>query len=199
MLAFAFFGPLADSSPAAGEAAYNLTRLVAEAELIVAGKVVRVTDGVSLQGLPYTEVTLAVMQCPKGGLNSGARHTFRQFGLVAPRRMPDGTLLRQLRPDGHPAWQEGEEVIAFLQAPARKTGLLTTVGLAQGKFTSTGGLASNEVGNRRLFEGVTIRADLLRPEDKSMLAAKGPVPTSTFVALLGRAVRERWIESGRMR
>jgi hypothetical protein len=199
VVAVAWFGPRADSSPAAAPASHNLTRLVADAAIIVVAKVVGVTDGVTPQGEPYTEVTLTVARCLKGGLRDGSRHSFRQAGLVAARRMPDGSVLRELRPPGYPSWQEGEEVIAFLQAPTRRTGLLSTVGLEQGKFTRLGGRAANVAGNRGLFAGVAIRPDLLTAEERALLASTGPIDAATFTNLVARAVRDRWIESGAMR
>ncbi len=112
----------------------NLTQLIADAQMIVAGKVVRVTDGVTPQGLPYTEITLSVQDSARGQLRGGASYKFRQFGLVAPRKMPNGKMLLAVSPEGFPRWQEGERVIAFMHKPASKTGLQTTSGLAQGKL-----------------------------------------------------------------
>ena len=60
----------------------NLTRLIADAQQIVAGKVTRVADGVSDRGMPYTEITIAVADSAKGELRGGKPYTFRQFGLL---------------------------------------------------------------------------------------------------------------------
>ncbi len=72
----------------------NLTRLITDAEQIVAGKVTRVTDGVTDRGLPYTEITIAVADSARGELRGGKPYTFRQFGLLEPRKMPNGRVPR---------------------------------------------------------------------------------------------------------
>jgi hypothetical protein len=177
----------------------NLTQLIADAQMIVAGKVVRVTDGVTPQGLPYTEITLAVQDSAKGTLRGGASYKFRQFGLVAPRKMPNGKMLLAVSPEGFPRWQEGERVIAFMHKPASKTGLQTTSGLAQGKLNLLDGQVFNEFNNRGLFDGVKINDALLSKNERAMLASQGPVDAATFVGLVGRAVSENWITSGEMR
>jgi hypothetical protein len=190
---------LAAAMPAANLQRQNLTQLIAGAQVIVAGKVLRVADGITPTGLAYTEITLAVSHCVKGGLRDGASYRFRQFGLVAPRKLPNGKMLMAVSPDGFPRWQEGETVIAFLQEPASRTGLQTTAGLAQGKLTLLDGRAVNALDNRGLFDGVRIDDRLLRANERAMLASRGPVDAATFTGLVDRAVRGDWIATGRMR
>jgi hypothetical protein len=177
----------------------NLTQLITDADQIVAGKVLRVTDGVSPSGLPYTEITIAVADSAKGELRGGKRYTFRQFGLLEPRRMPNGRVLVAVTPEGFPRWQQDEQVVAFLFRPAKRTGLQTTAGLAQGKLTVLDGRIANEFNNRGLFEGVKISDDLLSEKERAMLKSHGPVDVATFVGLVGRAVNENWIAKGEMR
>ncbi len=177
----------------------NLTRLIADADQIVAGKVTRVADGVSERGLPYTEVTIAVADSAKGELRGGKSYTFRQFGLLEPRKMPNGRVLVAVTPEGFPRWQQGEQVVAFLYRPANRTGLQTTAGLAQGKLTVLNGRIANEFNNRGLFDGVKISDDLLNEKERAMLKSQGPVDAATFVGLVGRAVNENWIARGEMR
>ncbi|HSN70626.1 MAG TPA: hypothetical protein VLT59_03920 [Steroidobacteraceae bacterium] len=177
----------------------NLTRLIADAEQIVAGKVTDVADGVTERGMPYTEITIAVADSAKGELRGGKTYTFRQFGLLEPRRMPDGRVLVAVTPEGFPRWQEGEQVVAFLYRPATRTGLQTTAGLAQGKLTVLNGRIANEFNNRGLFADVEISEDLLTEKERAMLTSEGPVDAATFVGLVGRAVTENWIEKGEMR
>ncbi len=162
----------------------NLTQLITDADQIVAGKVTRVTDGVSPSGLP---------------LRGGKRYTFRQFGLLEPRRMPNGRVLVAVTPEGFPRWQQDEQVVAFLFRPANRTGLQTTAGLAQGKLTVLDGRIANEFNNRGLFDGVKISDDLLSEKERAMLKSHGPVDVATFVGLVGRAVNENWIGKGEMR
>lgn len=177
----------------------NLTQLIADADQIVAGKVTRVADGVSERGLPYTEITIAVADSAKGQLRGGKAYTFRQFGLLEPRKMSGGRVLVAVTPEGFPHWQAGEQVVAFLHRPAARTGLQTTAGLAQGKLTMLNGRMANEFDNRGLFEGVKISDDLLTEKERAMLKSQGPVDAATFVGLVGRAVNENWIGKGEMR
>jgi hypothetical protein len=177
----------------------NLTRLITDAEQIVAGKVTRVTDGVTDRGLPYTEITIAVADSARGELRGGKPYTFRQFGLLEPRKMPNGRVLVAVTPEGFPRWQQGEQVVAFLYRSASRTGLQTTAGLAQGKLTVLNGRIANEFNNRGLFEGVKISDDLLTEKERAMLKSQGPVDAATFVGLVGRAVNENWIAKGEMR
>jgi hypothetical protein len=177
----------------------NLTRLIADADQIVAGKVTSVTDGVSERGLPYTEVTIAVANSARGELRGGKPYTFRQFGLLEPRKMPDGRMLVAVTPEGFPRWQEGEQVVAFLYRPASRTGLQTTAGLAQGKLTVLNGRIANEFNNRGLFNDVQINDHLLSEKERAMLKSQGPVDAATFVGLVGRAVTENWVSTGEMR
>ena len=82
--------------------------------------------------MPYTEVTLAVMDPIRGA--KGKTHTFRQFGLDKPRTLPDGRVYLGGRPQGWPTWRKGEVALVFLYPKARLTGLQTTVGLGYGKL-----------------------------------------------------------------
>jgi len=177
----------------------NLTQLISESQSIIAGKVERVTDGVDAHGMPYTEVTIAVSDAAKGDLRRGSTYTFRQFGLTQPRKMPNGKVLLAVTPDGFPRWAAGERVVAFLYKPASRTGLQTTTGLAQGKLRLMDGHVRNEFNNVGLFDGVTIREGLLTDKERAMMRGKGAVDAATFVGLVGRAVSERWVETGRMR
>jgi hypothetical protein len=190
------------SVPAASAATLqkqNLTRLIADSQNIISGKVERVVDGVDEHGMPYTEVTIAVAVAAKGAARGGAEYTFRQFGLLKPRKMPNGKMLVAVTPEGFPRWGVGERVVAFLYKPASRTGLQTTTGLAQGKLRLLDGRVRNEFNNEGLFDGVKIREDLLTGKERAMLASKGAVDAATFVGLVGRAVNERWIETGGMR
>jgi hypothetical protein len=177
----------------------NLTQLIADSQSIIAGKVTRVTDGVAPNGMPYTEVTISVSDSAKGELRGGARYTFRQFGLLEPRKLPSGKTLIAVTPEGFPSWAAGEQVIAFMHKPASRTGLQTTAGLAQGKLNVLNGKVTNEFSNRGLFEGVKIDDTLLSDKERAMLKSQGPVDAATFVGLVGRAVSGNWIQNGEMR
>ena len=177
----------------------NLTQLITEAQSIVAGEVVKVTDGIADNGMPYTEVTLKVGDVAKGGIQAESDYTFRQFGLLKPRDMGNGKQLLAVTPAGFPTWSEGEFAVAFLYTPARKTGLQTTAGLAQGKLTMVNGQLVNQFNNVGLFDGVEINPQLLSESENQLLNTQaGAVDAAAFMTLVSRAVSEQWIENGEM-
>ena len=177
----------------------NLTQLIGQAQSIVAGTVRSVSDGLDPNGVPYTEVTIAVGTTAKGKIKAGEDYTFRQFGLLEPRSFPDGRQLLAISPEGFPRWSEGEYVIAFLYTPASRTGLQTTAGMAQGKLTSINGRLANEFNNLGLFEDVIVDPALLKADEAALLETRGAVDTQVFLGLVRRAVAERWIENGGMK
>ena len=177
----------------------NLTQLISESESIIRGRVSRVTDGVTESGMPYTEITIRVDDAAKGPILADTDYTFRQFGLLKPRKMANGRTLIAVTPEGFPSWTVGERIVAFMYHPASRTGLQTTAGMAQGKLTVMGGKVSNEFDNAGLFEGVEIDDDLVTASERAMLESEGAVDAATFVGLVGRAVRGGWVETGRMR
>ena len=133
-----------------------------------------------------------------GQIADESLYTFRQFGLLAPRTMDNGHRLLAVAPEGFARWREGESVVAFLYAPAARTGLQTTAGMAQGKLNVVNGALLNEFGNAGLFAGVEIDA-ALSTEEQNMLTSPGAVDVETFMGLVHRAVSENWIENGEMR
>jgi hypothetical protein len=177
----------------------NLTQLIAQSESIIAGTVKSVTDGFDDDGVPYTEVTIAVMNAPKGPVARASEYTFRQFGLLKPRTMDNGKVFLGLTPEGFPRWREGESVVAFMYKPAARTGLQTTAGMAQGKLTLVNGLLFNDFNNAGLFDDVEIDAGLLTAEEQSLLTSQGAVDAGVFIDLVQRAVAEDWVGQGRMR
>ena len=174
----------------------NLTQLITESSSIVFGTVSSVTDGIDAKGVPYTEITISVGSDAKGKIADGASYSFRQFGLLTPRKMPNGKAYIALRPEGFPSWVEGETVMAFLRAPASITGLQTTAGMGQGKLSMINGKFINEYGNAGMFEGVDIDSSLLTAEQQNMLLSPRAIDASAFIDLVGRAVSEQWIEKG---
>ena len=135
----------------------------------------------------------------KGKALDGQDYTFRQFGLLAPRRLPGGKVMLALTPEGFPKWREGESVVAFMHKPAARTGLQTTAGVAQGKFVQVNGTLVNDFNNAGLFEGVEIDDSLLSDEHRSLLHEPGAVDAAAFIDLVGKAVEGNWIESGEMK
>jgi hypothetical protein len=174
----------------------NLADLVAQAEIILHGDVVEVTDGIE-NNVPFTEVKVKVREALRG--TTGPVYTFRQFGLLAPRRMGNGLINYAVRPAGWATYRKNEEVVLFLYKAARKTGLRTTVGLGQGKFTVRAGRAVSQEENVGLFENLQVDRTVLGERDAKMLATRrGPVSSEGFLSLVRRAVGERWIETRRM-
>ena len=199
-LALVAVASLALPAAAAQLAPANLTRLIGQSDLIVSGKIKSVTDGIDAKGVPFTEVTIAVGASAKRKLTQRSDFKFRQYGLLASRKLPDGRFLVAKAPEGFPIWHKDEQVVAFMYKRASKTGLRTTVGLSQGKFTSTGGRLANEQFNQGLFTGVQVNPGLLTASESAMLRSpSGAVDAATLMSLVNRAVAGRWIETGAMR
>jgi len=176
----------------------NLVDLLQQSELIVHGRVKTVTDGIDARGIPYTEVTLQVAEALKG--QASGEYTFRQFGLIAPRRMGDGRVNLMVTPAAWATYAKGEEAIFFLRKPAAWTGLRTTAGLAQGQFKVSVAGAANSANNAGLFERVQVDAGLLGDgEQRVMATTRGAVNAKSFTSLVRQAVEGKWVENGRMR
>jgi hypothetical protein len=177
----------------------NLKQLIGASDLIVAGEVTKVTDGLQ-GGLPFTEVTVEVKHSLKKSLAAGSSYTFRQYGLLKARRIAGNRYLLPARIEGMPSWTVGEHMMTFLNKPAKGTGLVTPVGLAQGKLTVAGGKVANSFNNANLFEGVTVDPKVLKPGEAALLQTRsGAVDQAALFHLVGRAVNEGWIQKGAMR
>lgn len=178
---------------------HNLTKLINDADMIVSGKVIRVTDG--MQGnVPYTEVTISVASSAKKKVPTRSEYKFRQFGLTKARKMADGRFFLGMAPEGMAKWTKDEQVLAFLYKPASRTGLRTTVGLGMGKFNVMGGRSANAFNNRGLFDNVRINAAMLNPTETDMLAKSGgDVDANVLMGLVNKAVAGQWIQKGVMK
>lgn len=168
----------------------NIVDLIDNSATILAGRVERVTDGFTPAGLPYTEVTVHVLDRFRGV--SGNSFTFRQFGLSAPRTMPDGKVYLGGRPEGWPTFRAGEVSLLFLYAKGRATGFQTTVGLGYGKLGMGNGVAVNAFDNAGLFSNVQIDRSRLTADEQKMFDAKnGPVNAETLRNFLRRAIDQK--------
>ena len=88
----------------------------------------------------------------------------------------------------------------FLHKQASVTGLRTTVGLGQGKLAVNGGNVISQYENEGLFANVDVNNNLLNDKDKRLLGTKkGPVNAESFISFVRRAVKDKWIEGGKMR
>ncbi len=179
----------------------NLLDLIQHADTIVAGRVESVADGFDGNGIPYTEVTLKVAEKIRGK-NHEETFTFRQFGLLKPRTLPSGKTFLATVPDGWSRFSEGEDVTLFLYAPAKATGLQTTVGLKQGKLAVVNGKIKRNEHNAALFENLSFAPGLLDKNEKTLInkgKAKKDLEVDEFLTLVRRAVDEDWIGKGRMK
>jgi hypothetical protein len=175
----------------------NVVDLLGESDAIAVGTVLKVADGIDDRGIPYTEVTLEVSKSIRGALPD--TYTFRQFGLMKARPSADGKRLMMPAPEGFPRYASGEQVLLFLYPQAKQTGLRTTAGLTQGKFTLGPGFAANGTDNVGLFRNVRLEPGLVKEGDKRLLATQsGAMNPDAFLKFLRRAVRGRWVESGRL-
>ena len=173
----------------------NLFELMTHAESIVVGTVTDKTDGFQ-NGLPFTEITVAVGQSIKG--NHGKEYTFRQFGLIEPKAMGDGRVNLMVTPAGWPTYTKGESVMLFLHAPASETGFQTTAGLDQGKFSIRSGRIANSLNNGALFDEVSIGGKLTPNQRDLVNQAGGAYAAEDFISLVRTIVEEQWIENGVM-
>jgi len=195
LLAFAFILiPLGASATSMN--AQNVVDLVGLSERIMVGEVVDLRDGFDPQGVPFTEVTLRVTDSIRG--NNGSTYTFRQFGLLEPRTLADGRTSLAVSPDGWPRFRQDEEVMVFLYQPASITGLQTTVGLLQGKFSMVGDQLVNGVDNLNVFHQVNIDRGQLNPQEEQLLRNPATMKSAAFIGMVRRAVENRWIETGVM-
>lgn len=173
----------------------NLFELMTHAESIVVGTVTDKTDGFQ-NGLPFTEITVAVGQSIKG--NHGKEYTFRQFGLIEPKAMGNGRVNLMVTPAGWPTYAKGERVMLFLHAPASETGFQTTAGLDQGKFSIRSGRIANSLGNGALFDRVSLGGTLTPSQRDLVNQAGGAYAAEDFISLVRTIVEEQWIENGVM-
>jgi hypothetical protein len=196
LLALLFATTLASATTSRREV--NLVDLVANSELILRGTITKVSDGIDQRGIPYTEVTMHVADAIRGQVSGD--YTFRQFGLLKPRDMGNGQTNLMVTPAGWATYSKGEEAILFLNKHAAWTGLQTTVGLGQGKFTVAMAGAVNQSNNAGLFKNVTIDPTLMgTKEQRVMMTQQGPVNVNAFVSLVKQAIDGQWVESGRMK
>jgi hypothetical protein len=176
----------------------NLTQMIHAADQIVTGEVVKVTDGIE-RGVPFTQVTIKVKGSHKKNMKLDSLYTFRQFGLQKNRKMRDGRYMLATRIEGWPSWTVGEHVMTFMNKPASGTGLVTPVGLSQGKLISVGGKLSNSFSNVGLLQDVKIDPSVLSADEAAMLAkGVGALDQGALTGLVNRAVKENWIGRGVM-
>ncbi|MCC8364355.1 hypothetical protein LK996_14875 [Lysobacter sp. A6] len=176
----------------------NIVHLIENAQDIVVGTVMTVHDGIDPRGVPYTEVMLEVGEILRGAPSEVV--VFRQFGLLQPRKLANGKTLYATRPQGWPEWRSGERVLLFLTPPASETGLRTTVGLTQGKFTIVGNRLQASDGERALFDRISVTTGLLDEGERRLLdKATDNYDANAFLAFVRRAVDQRWIETGSLR
>ncbi len=169
-------GMMAIGVPPAGSSVLhrNAAQLTHLAKDIVVARIVSVSDGLTDQNVPFTEVAITIDRTVKGDKSGG--YIFRQFGLLEPRPIDDGLMNLNVTPEGWPRYRVGENVMLFLYNEAAMTGLRTTVGLFQGKFTIEGGAIVNGAMNQGLFSGVSVPKAQLSDAERALLTSPlGPV------------------------
>ena len=194
--AFMLLAPVAQAAQLKSQ---NLKQLIADSESILSGQVQSVTDGISEQGFPYTEVTIKVGESALGNHAEGSEYTFRQFGLLKPRTLPNGNKMIAMAPEGFPRWNQDEVVVVFMHKAASLTGLRSTAGLANGKFVLQGGKVVNEFNNQGIFDNLEFAEGTLTQSEQTMVDTQGAYSAPAFMSLLGKAVSEQWISNGKMK
>lgn len=173
----------------------NVVDLIDLAESIVVAEVVSIEDGFDASGLPYSDITIRVVDDLTGD-RTGER-TIRQFGLQAPRQMPDGRTALATTPPGFPLFATDEKVVLFIYQASPTTGMQTTVGLTQGKFTvDENGFVSNAVDNSNLFWNVGARTERMPQAMQKLIGTSGAMKSDAFVNFVRTAVAERWVAEG---
>ena len=169
----------------------NIAKLIENSDLIVSGSVVALADGFDTNNLPYTEITLQIDDAVKGA-PGGSTYTFRQFGLMAPKVMPNGQVYVGVSPDGWPHFELGEAVIVFLH-PRTSLGFQSAAGLVQGKFTIRDDFVRNDLDNVGLFAGLSIdTSKMTEAEIKMTRMSRGRCSAQTFKGFVRKAVAEGW-------
>lgn len=176
--------------------ATNIVDLLHDSDAIVVGRVEKVTDGIDERGIPYTEVQVEISESIRGDLSG--TYTFRQFGLQNARVTADGKYKMLPAPEGFPKFVAGEDNVLFLRPAARRTGLRTTAGLTAGKFVMGPGRVENAMGNAGLFRDIRLEQGLATGAERKLFASEGAVAPEAFLSLVRRAVKGRWVETGRM-
>ena len=172
--------------------------MIGAADQIVTGEVLKVTDGIE-KDVPFTQVTIKVKSSLKKDMKLDSLYTFRQFGLLKNRKLHDGRYMLANKIEGWPSWTVGEQVMTFMNKPASGTGLVTPVGLTQGKLISVGGKLSNSFSNVGLFQDVTIDPSVMSANEVALLAKSvGAIDQGGLTHLVNRAVKENWIARGVM-
>lgn len=177
----------------------NLKQLMMDSESIISGQVQAVTDGVTAEGLPFTEVSIKVHSAVKGNHGKNSIYTFRQFGLTKPKKLSNGKQLLAVAPEGFPRWHPNETVVVFMHKAAKRTGLRTTAGMANGKFVVQQGKLVNEFNNVGLFKDLAIKQGLLTESENRMLTSHGAINVADFMSLVGKAQSQQWIDKGDMK
>ena len=171
----------------------NLVSLLQQSEVIVAGTVESITDGVGETGLPYTEITISVSESLRGNVTD--TFTFRQLGLQVVRPGSEPGQMLAAAPEGMPKYEIGENVLLFVGEQASMTGLRTTVGLGEGRFEVSAARAENDYSNAGLFQGVSVQTGFATENDTRLLQTTvGAVNGDDFLSLVRRAVQDTWIE-----
>jgi hypothetical protein len=101
-------------------------------------------------------------------------------------------------PEGFPRYTPGEEIVLFLRPAAAWTGFRMPAGVSQGKFLIKAGRVANEMGNSGLYRNVRLENGIANAREKRMMDAGGAANPDTFLTFVRRAVRERWVETGRL-
>lgn len=165
----------------------TLDELVARAEYIVVGKIATKVAGAQADPLlgvtvPVTKYTLIVSEVLKGPAKVGESFPFEQLGGG------EGTA----RPVGVSSYVQGQEYLLFLKK--LPSGLWTTVGLEQGKWTvrivDGKKVVENGYGNRWVFgvtgparQAVTTKG-LTKGESALLDHHGGPVPYDDLRSLI---------------
>lgn len=164
----------------------NIERLVRDAGMIFAGRVINVETGerdkdMNLFVTHYTFLVTEKMY----GVESDTI-VINQYGGEA-----DG---QEFYPKGVPRFYEGEDVLVFFYPPS-KIGMSSPVGMDQGKFMIRYSekekrlVVANKLGNENLFRGVK-RVDKIAETEWLKMRKPGELPYSEFSETVRELIEE---------
>lgn len=175
----------------------SLKQLIEQAHIIIYGTVESVTDGISSNGTPFTEITVRMNASVTDNIGMLPKYSFRQFGFINPRKKSGEPSLFAIEPQGLPRWYQGETVIAFLYSPDLKTGFQATVGQEQGKILVVEGKLQADITMTSLLDNVSMDSTKLTLNDSAAFDSRGSVDAEVFMRMIRRFVSKRGAKEGR--
>lgn len=169
----------------------NVEALTGLSTRLFHGRCIAVKEIFQPNAISYTEYTFEILNSVKGLAKE--QITFRQFGLIHPVKLPDGTIFLG-RITGMPVYEKGKEYLLFL-LPDSRLGLTSTAGLFQGSFKIFQNergekYAMNPVNNRGLMLGLPAAKKRLLKTSSHAIAPNGAIELRSFLQLIQSFIKK---------